>query len=75
MLFLGEQIRFQDLTDLGRNGALLFLGLSLQGLVQLQWKRNLHPFCFSAFFHKFVTPLFILRDIPLKINKGYSLIP
>ena len=58
MLFLGEQIYFQDLTDLGRNGAQLFLCLLLQGLVQFQWKGNLHPFCFGVFFHKLVTPLY-----------------
>ena len=58
MLFLGEQIYLQDLTDLGRNGAQLFLCLLLQGLVQFQRKCNLHPFCFGVFFHKLVTFLY-----------------
>ncbi len=57
MLLLGEQIYFQDLTDLGRNGAQLFLCLSLQGLVQFQWKGNLYPFRFGVVFHKLVTSL------------------
>ena len=58
MLLLGEQIYFQDLANLGRNGAQLFLCLLLQGLVQFQRKGNLHLFRFGVFFHKLVTSLY-----------------
>ena len=61
---LGTKICFQNLTDLGWDGAQFFLCLLLQGLVQFQWKCDLHPFCFGVFFHQRVTPLHF---------KGYSL--
>ena len=54
----GAQICFQNLTDLGRNGAQFFLRPLLQGLVKFQWKCNLYPFCFGVFFHKLVTSLY-----------------